>query len=374
MSAIRKLSMMSRVTVSVAALIVLSAGLGTATNFSLIAKSTPDTAPPAIVVTAPVAGRAYNAAGWSAGCTPTAGICGTASDPSGVTQVRVAVRQTSTATYWDPGTSSFSSSTEVFTVATGTTSWRLPLPFPATQGQYTADVRATDGLGNATTASAQKTVAFTTDTTPPPAPVITDKPDDPTLSAGAKFSWTEADATAVFQCSLDGSPFTACGKNTEYKKLELGDHCFSVRAVDQAGNLSPQAAYCWVVATNKTFVLSGSTLQSFSPGAALPVNVTIGNPFNFPIEVIAIDVNVLDGTTTSTNQPNPDCLGTENLQPVQGLTGSVVVPANSTRSLQSLSVPQAQWPVLEMIDLPTNQDGCRATTFAFTFSGMATKP
>ena len=59
-----------------------------------------DQTAPAITLTFPADGRTYNAAGWSAGC-PTAGICGTAADIAGVTDVAVAMRQQSNGKYWN---------------------------------------------------------------------------------------------------------------------------------------------------------------------------------------------------------------------------------------------------------------------------------
>ena len=58
-----------------------------------------------------------------------------------------------------------------------------------------------------------------------------------------------------------------------------------------------------------------------------------------------------------------------------------MIPANSTRSLSSLTYPASpskvrpeQWPQVEMPNLDMNQDGCKATTFTLSYSGTATKP
>ena len=110
-----------------------------------------DTTAPTVSVTFPVSGTSYNAAGWNNGCgTPATGdLCGNSSDGvgSGVTQVRVSIRQVSTGNYWN-GTS-FSSSSEVLLTATGTASWSLAFAaasFPA-DGSYTVRAMATDGVG-----------------------------------------------------------------------------------------------------------------------------------------------------------------------------------------------------------------------------------
>src|ERR1700683_3511186 len=104
------------------------------------------TTPPTIDLTFPNVLGVYKAASWNAGCSPV-GICGTSSDPSGVTNVSVGILQWGTGDYWNG--SSFSSSSLVFSSATGTTSWNYPFALPK-GGFYTVFVRATDGLGNQT--------------------------------------------------------------------------------------------------------------------------------------------------------------------------------------------------------------------------------
>jgi uncharacterized repeat protein (TIGR01451 family) len=80
------------------------------------------------------------------------------------------------------------------------------------------------------------------DTTPPDTN-LTAQPDPLTIDSAASFSFGGQDdltvaASLIFQCSLDGAPFTPCP----------GVHAFQVRAVDAAGNPDPTpAAYTWTV-------------------------------------------------------------------------------------------------------------------------------
>ena len=123
-----------------------------------------DTTPPSITLNFPANSGAYNASGWAAGCSPV-GICGRASDSVGVTSVGVAILQQSTDRYWNG--SSFSSSSQVFNTARGTTTWDYAFARPA-DGTYTVYVRATDTLGNTTSTANLTTATFLIDTTPPP--------------------------------------------------------------------------------------------------------------------------------------------------------------------------------------------------------------
>jgi hypothetical protein len=131
-----------------------------------------DTTPPATTLAFPANGGDYGATAWSSGCTVT-GICGSATDSTGVQSVRVSIRQGS-GSYWNG--SSFASATEVFQTATlaspgaTSTAWNYPLARPA-DGSYTVHVQATDTLGNATPSGTfSSSATFTVDTVAPTAP------------------------------------------------------------------------------------------------------------------------------------------------------------------------------------------------------------
>jgi hypothetical protein len=79
-----------------------------------------------------------------------------------------------------------------------------------------------------------------------PIATITKGPKDKTKKKQATFEFTGTDARAVasLQCSLDGGAFAAC--TSPYTvKVKKGKHTFSVRAVDQAGNVGPPASDDW---------------------------------------------------------------------------------------------------------------------------------
>jgi hypothetical protein len=121
------------------------------------------------------------------------------------------------------------------------------------------------------------------------------------------------------------------------------------------------------------FSISGSAVQLFTPGVRQPLNLTVTNPFNFSIKVVNVSISVWSATTRS-GRPNPNCSGTQNLIVARPFSGSVVVPANSRKSFSELGLSQRQWPLLQMPDLPTNQDGCKNTNFKLAYTGTATKP
>jgi prepilin-type N-terminal cleavage/methylation domain-containing protein len=87
------------------------------------------------------------------------------------------------------------------------------------------------------------TTADTTDTTPPPAPVVS------TSSPGSNrvnVVFSDAEVGVTFECAVDTGAFSACTSPKQYNG-QNGTHNYSVRAIDAAGNVSavttqPQAA------------------------------------------------------------------------------------------------------------------------------------
>jgi subtilisin-like proprotein convertase family protein len=66
-------------------------------------------------------------------------------------------------------------------------------------------------------------------------------PDGPTNRVNPSFSFS-ADEHATFECALDGGAFAPCSSPTRYSELAPGDHGFSVRATDDAGNVDETPA------------------------------------------------------------------------------------------------------------------------------------
>ncbi|HEU4906627.1 MAG TPA: Ig-like domain-containing protein, partial [Solirubrobacterales bacterium] len=81
-----------------------------------------------------------------------------------------------------------------------------------------------------------------------PQTTIASAPPATTLSTSASFFPASSEPDSNLECSLDGSPFEACGSPTSYAELALGPHTFSVQATDPAGNLDlTPAELTWTV-------------------------------------------------------------------------------------------------------------------------------
>jgi hypothetical protein len=319
----------------------------------------------------PPNGALLGAAAWGHGCPGQAGLCGTAKDPSGVTQVVVSIRAEN-GQWW--GGSSYNSSTETYQAATlvsgaspgAKTEWSYKLPLPQ-DGQYTLHVRATDGAGNTTAPLAS---TFTVDTKAPPQPSILSGPETTTTAKSATFTFTDAESPVTLECRRDSANFKACTSPLTYASNSKAAHVFQVRAKDGAGNLSSVASYSWTVVKTtaeegKPFTITGNASEPLAPGVTRALLVTIHNPNNVPITVTALGVAVASGSSKA------GCDGPSNLTLTQSdisSTNTVSVPAEGQLTLPSGG---AHAPQVLMRNLSTNQDACKGATFTFNYSGSA---
>jgi hypothetical protein len=76
----------------------------------------------------------------------------------------------------------------------------------------------------------------------PPDTTITGGPSGEVSSPETTFTFSSPDATATFECSMDGAAYGACSSPKEYQALSQGSHTFAVRARDLADNVDPTPA------------------------------------------------------------------------------------------------------------------------------------
>jgi alpha-tubulin suppressor-like RCC1 family protein len=170
----------------------------------------------------------------------------------------------------DPSTSSSATFTFHSTDPTATLTCTLDGGAPApcssgtatysglTDGPHTFTVTATDGAGNSSSAS----FAWTIDTSAPTV-VIDSGPANPTTDRSATFTFTASDAndppnTLTTECGVDGSAFVVCASGVTFTDLAFGDHTFSVRATDPAGNTGPAATYSWTISASTDVTYEGA--------------------------------------------------------------------------------------------------------------------
>jgi hypothetical protein len=106
-------------------------------------------------------------------------------------------------------------------------------------GGHSFQVRAIDSSGNIDASPASR--SFTVDTTAPDTQLVSG-PSGLVKTKSATFTFSSSDASAVFECELDGGAWAACSSPKSYTGLSDGAHSFSVRAKDQVGNIDASPA------------------------------------------------------------------------------------------------------------------------------------
>lgn len=345
---------------------------GTKTSSASSYGWTVDSVAPTTSISYPTDGLTIGSDDWGARCPAHTSICGNARDAHGVKTVLLSIQRNGSG-WW--GGSAFDQQSESFRTALLTSSdrdstrWSYALHLPA-DGLYTIHVRAVDNAGNTTSQAAQSIARFTIDTTPPPAPAITAKPETTTTARSAAFAFSDSESGARLLCRRDGSRFSRCSSPTSYGSLSLGAHRFEVEAQDAVGNTSAPTGYSWTIAktvevSGKPFTVTGNASGPLSPGLSRSLTITLSNPNNVAIEVTALSVIVAAGSSKA------GCDGPANLALTQSnisATNTLTIPANGQVALPSGAISA---PAVLMRDLPTNQDACKNASFTFTYSGSA---
>lgn len=126
-----------------------------------------------------------------------------------------------------------------------------------TDGQHRILVQAIDRFGLVDAKGA--TYAWTIDKATPVTTLTPSRGSNTSMS----FSFTASESVSGFACSLDGAAFGTCQSPISYSGLAVGNHAFTVRATDLAGNVEAIGpSYGWTVdAPPSTTITSVSVAQ-----------------------------------------------------------------------------------------------------------------
>ena len=136
-------------------------------------------------------------------------------------------------------------------------------------GSHLFTAAATDPAGNV---SAPSSFAWTIDTTPPHATIVSGPPPL-TNQTTAVFAFSSSKAGSAYFCKLDGgAEVDSCSNPFTLSGLADGGHTLAVRASDELGNLDPvPATYVWAVDT----VRPVTTITSHPPAVTTQTTATL---------------------------------------------------------------------------------------------------
>jgi hypothetical protein len=195
-------------------------------------------------------------------------------------------------------------------------------------GSHSFNVYATDTTGNPDATPASYT--WSIDTTAP-VTVISSTPPSSTSSTSASLSFAANETGSMLQCKLDAAAYSACTSPKSYTALAVGNHSFTVKATDTAGNaeITPPT-YAWTVvaidSTAPTISLTAPVNNATVSGAS--VNIATNASDNIGVAGVKF---YLDPATTNGQ------IGAEDVTSPYSVTWDTSSIANGTHALTAIA-------------------------------------
>jgi len=114
----------------------------------------------------------------------------------------------------------------------------------------------------------------------------------------------------------------------------------------------------------KTFGISGDGASFHPGGAKQSIDLVLSNPNDKPILITSLIVKIAGADQAGCGASDYDLRQYTGGYPLR-------IEKKSTRSLSALGVPSEQWPSLQLLNQPWNQDGCKGATLTLAYSGNA---
>jgi PKD repeat protein len=169
-------------------------------------------------------------------------------------------------------------------------------------GSHTMSLRAIDAAKNVDPTPVAYT--WTVDTAAPDTS-ISSKPAAVVGSGVADFAFGATEAGSRFECKLDTGAYAACTSPQHYTGLGNGQHTFSARAIDPAGNVdATPATWTWSVDPAANKPPTAAVTLSPSAGTA-PLSTSISISGSDPdSDALTYRLSFDDGTTESGSLPH----------------------------------------------------------------------
>lgn len=120
------------------------------------------------------------------------------------------------------------------------------------------------------------------------------------------------------------------------------------------------------------FTIAGVLPTPLSPGAGVPLDLTLTNRESADLQISSLAVSVASVSAPRADSTHPCGPDDFSVAPFSGAPG-FTLPAAGTASLSELGLAPADWPQVSMLNPPVNQDGCKGASLALSFSGTATQ-
>lgn len=119
------------------------------------------------------------------------------------------------------------------------------------------------------------------------------------------------------------------------------------------------------------FEIHGNAEGMLEPGTSIPVNVEISNPQDFAMYASNLTTSIAAVDAPRATGEFPCALNDFSVEQFSGLE-PIALPASGTSSLGALGISKADWPRIEMVYRPTNQNGCKDASLTLAFTATST--
>jgi len=123
-----------------------------------------------------------------------------------------------------------------------------------------------------------------------------------------------------------------------------------------------------------TFTITGDAVEAIAPGFSVPLDLTISNNYDYPMEVTGITVAVQSINAPHATADFPCTIDDFEINQLISTT-AVTLPASTIESLTDLHIARTDLPQIGIRESAHNQDGCKGAslTLAYTASGRLEK-
>jgi len=174
------------------------------------------------------------------------------------------------------------------------------------------------------------------------------------------------------------SPSSSNGTSSTLRVTTTGavpDGTYTLHLI-ASGNANKERQYAYasvqllVKTTGRSLTISGNLNGLLAPGRVLPLRLSLTNPSNrsFSVTNLSVTLQSLSQTSYAISHGQTCSIGDYAVTQFGG-GYPLVMPGSSTVTLSQLGVPAVQWPQIQFINRPVNQDGCKGATLSLSYSG-----
>lgn len=207
------------------------------------------------------------------------------------------------------------------------------------------------------------------------------------LPAGAGFSFSPQrgltspralrQRTVLTVATTPGTPpGTYTFRVRAHRPQRSGSAAVSLVVSSPAGAVAPAAAVPPAaqpaVRAPEAFAIAGTLTAPLVPGSGQPLDLTLTNHESSDLAISSLLVRVAD-VDAPRSDPGHTCdAGDFAVEQFSGASG-FTLPALSTVRLGALGFTASELPQISMLNMPVNQDGCKAASLSLAFAGAATE-